>query len=124
MGEYADDYIDRWIGDSDWGFRRPRYPRFRPRPPKPTNEEIFKEFVVPFQLEISSGMSGYYVVVVDNTGNFPEAYSTGIGRYPTIEGAIQEAEDWSEGEGIPFIRPTHSFQSPPPVDMPIDFSKF
>jgi len=41
MGEYADEYIDRWIGDSDWGSRRRS---FTPRPVKLKNSQIFSAF--------------------------------------------------------------------------------
>lgn len=51
------------------------------------------------------GGSGYYAVLVwwnPDLGGFPEPWSTGEGRYVVREGAIQEAKDWAEAEGIPY----------------------
>jgi hypothetical protein len=42
MGEYADDEIDRWIGDCNWGSRRRR--DFVPRPIKLKNSHVFSRF--------------------------------------------------------------------------------
>lgn len=41
MGEYADDEIDRWIGDSQWGSRRRE---FVPVHIKRKNSQIFSRF--------------------------------------------------------------------------------
>jgi len=41
MGEYADDEIDRWIGDSNWGRR---YVSHSTTPPKQKNSQVFAKF--------------------------------------------------------------------------------
>lgn len=47
---------------------------------------------------VTSGLSGYYAVVVDAHG---EPWSTGHGRYPTKDEAWPEAESIAKAEGLP-----------------------
>lgn len=57
-------------------------------------------------ITITSGMSGYFAVHLwwnTDLGGFYEPWETGIGRYATIEEAIEEARDWAINEEMQFI---------------------
>lgn len=51
---------------------------------------------------ITSGLRGYFAVLVVWCENGYEPWQSGIGSYKTREEAIPEAEDWAESEGIEF----------------------
>lgn len=52
---------------------------------------------------VTYGMRGWYAVLyeVSPNGNYLDVIQTGIGSYPTPEGARMEAEEWSAAEEIP-----------------------
>lgn len=51
-------------------------------------------------------MAGWFAVNVWwNPDGFPEPWDTGDGRYALQADAIQEAKEWSEAYGLPFVAP-------------------
>ena len=50
----------------------------------------------------TSGMRGWFAVLIDDSDGFPEPVNTGIGSYDDREGAVVEAKTWAEAEGIPY----------------------
>ena len=54
----------------------------------------------------TSGMSGYFAILVGKFEDEPEPYydiiSTGIGRYKTKDEAIEEAKQWAEADELEF----------------------
>jgi len=72
----------------------------------PSDEDLTAEPVEdhkPF-VTVSSGMRGSFAVLVfwDKEGGIWDVWQTGIGSYPTALGAIQEAHDWADAEGLEF----------------------
>jgi hypothetical protein len=68
-----------------------------------------------FWTEVTSGLRGYFAVLMSNRDGFEEPEQSGIGSYKTRDGAEREAKDWAESEGISYGRP---------LDKPIDYSQF
>lgn len=54
----------------------------------------------PYYITITSGMRGWFAVMIDDNDGFPEPVQTGIGSYKTSEGAMREAREWAEAEGL------------------------
>lgn len=50
----------------------------------------------------TSGMRGFFAVLIDESEGFPEPVQSGIGSYKTVEGAQAEARDWALAEGIEY----------------------
>jgi len=55
---------------------------------------------------VTSGLRGYFAVLVD--GETSEPIQTGIGSYRTAEAAVPEARSWAEAEGVPVVLPKES----------------
>lgn len=64
-------------------------------------------------LDVTSGMRGYFAVLIDDSDGFPEPVQSGIGSYETREGAEIEAKDWAMSEELTF--------GPPPAPDYKDF---
>jgi hypothetical protein len=73
-------------------------------------------FEMAVYVTVTSGMRGYFAVLVDDSDGFPEPVQSGIGSYHTATEAEPEARDWALSEGIPFIGRS--------ADKPIDYSQF
>jgi len=59
-----------------------------------------------YYITVSSGMSGYYAVkIIVYPDGFQDIQDTGVGRYPTVEEAIEEAKEWAEEEYMQFKEP-------------------
>jgi hypothetical protein len=65
-------------------------------------------------ITVTSGMSGYFAVMIHwgqldpqdkPEDGFPEPYDTGLGRYHVQQVAIAEGVAWARDEGIPFVSP-------------------
>lgn len=57
-----------------------------------------------YYLTTSYGLRGYFAVLMDDSGGFPEVVNTGFGSYKTIDGAQQEAEEWALAEGLKVLK--------------------
>lgn len=55
-----------------------------------------------FWIEVTSGMSGYFAVMLWNGSGFPEPWDTGMGRYRTSAQAEVEARQWAAEEELEF----------------------
>ncbi len=53
-----------------------------------------------YYLTTSHGMRGYFAVLIDDSGGFPEPVTTGYGSYNTREEAEKEAEEWALAENL------------------------
>lgn len=59
-------------------------------------------------ITVTSGMSGYFAVLVwlnteePDLGPFPEPYDTGEGRYETAAEAAEEGRIWAQMMELPF----------------------
>jgi hypothetical protein len=64
-----------------------------------------KETVSNFRLNVTSGMSGWFAVllvdVTDERGTYTDIQQTGVGRYRTRQEAVKEATSWSLSDEIP-----------------------
>ncbi|MCW2077937.1 UNVERIFIED_ORG: hypothetical protein M2193_000112 [Bradyrhizobium japonicum] len=56
----------------------------------------------PLYVTITSGMRGFFAVLIDGSDGFPEPVQTGIGSYKTPELAKPEAIAWAKAEGLEF----------------------
>lgn len=45
-------------------------------------------------------MRGYFAVLIDDSGGFPEPVTTGYGSYNTREEAEKEVEEWALAENL------------------------
>jgi len=59
---------------------------------------------MPLYVTTTSGMRGFFAVLVDDSDGFPEPVQSGIGSYKTAEEAAGEAIDWARAEGLEFKR--------------------
>lgn len=71
-------------------------------------------------VDITSGLRGYFAVLVDDSDGFPEALQTGIGSYKTREEAESEARVWAMSEEIPFGYPGLDLAENGPKDGPVE----
>jgi hypothetical protein len=55
-----------------------------------------------YWVEVTSGMRGFFAVLLWDGMGFPEPWETGIGSYKTAAQAAVEAQQWAEAEGIEF----------------------
>lgn len=55
-----------------------------------------------FWIEVTSGMSGYFAVMLWDGCGFPEPWETGDGRYGEPEPAEAEARRWAADENVEF----------------------
>ena len=55
-----------------------------------------------FWIEVTSGMSGHFAVMLWNGEGFPEPWDTGEGRYRSSAEAAVEAKQWALEEQIEF----------------------
>lgn len=53
-------------------------------------------------ITVSSGMSGYFAVMMAWDGDGYEPWDTGIGRYPEKSGAVREAMQWALDEELEY----------------------
>ena len=64
-------------------------------------EQLLRSWVT-----ITHGMRGYFAIMVgkytDGYNEYHDVIQTGIGSYPTREGAILEGKEWAEAEGVQF----------------------
>jgi hypothetical protein len=58
--------------------------------------------VAGFYVTVTSGMRGYFAVLIDESEGFPEPVNTGNGSYKTADGAAVEVQDWARAEGIEY----------------------
>jgi len=68
-----------------------------------------------FWTDVTSGMRGYFAVLLSKRGADIDVEQSGIGSYATREGAEQEARDWAASEEIPYGSP---------LDNPINYDHF
>ncbi len=57
-------------------------------------------------ITVTRGMSGFFAVMIHwnkDMGGFCEPYQTGVGRYPDVEQAKEEARGWAEAEDLPYV---------------------
>ncbi|WP_316207472.1 hypothetical protein [Bradyrhizobium sp. SZCCHNR3118] len=57
---------------------------------------------VKLYVTVTSGMRGFFAVLIDESAGFPEPVQTGMGSYQTAAGAAIEAKDWARAEGLEF----------------------
>lgn len=55
-----------------------------------------------FWISVTSGMSGWFAVMLVEEDGFVEPQQTGIGRYKTKTEAEKEARQWAEAEELEF----------------------
>jgi len=55
-----------------------------------------------FWITTTSGMSGYFAVMMWNDGEMDEPWETGMDRYKTKSEAETEGRKWAEDEGLEF----------------------
>ncbi len=55
-----------------------------------------------YWISVTSGMSGFFAVMLWDGMGYPEPWDTGFGRYRTSAEAEQEGRDWAEAEGLEF----------------------
>jgi hypothetical protein len=55
-----------------------------------------------YWITTTSGMSGFFAVMMWDGMGFDEPWETGIGRYKTSAPAVTEGKQWAEAEGLEF----------------------
>jgi hypothetical protein len=55
-----------------------------------------------FYITTTSGMRGWFAVMIDDSDGFPEPVTSGIGSYKTQAEAEVEARQWAKAEELPF----------------------
>jgi hypothetical protein len=55
-----------------------------------------------YWIEVTSGMRGFFAVMLWDGMGFAEPWETGMGSYDTAEKAAVEARMWAEAEGVEF----------------------
>jgi hypothetical protein len=55
-----------------------------------------------YWITVTSGMRGYFAVMLWDGMGFEEPWETGMGSYDTPEQAAIEAKQWAEAEGIEY----------------------
>jgi hypothetical protein len=71
-----------------------------PERPKHTADNVHRTYIT-----TTSGMSGFFAVMLwwnPDMGGFYEPWTTGTGRYLTVEEARAEARDWAEAEQVEY----------------------
>ena len=65
-------------------------------------EENYDDYIT-----VTQGMSGHFAIqrTWDKDLGFWDVWTTGFGRYRTSEGAIREAINWAESEGMKYVGP-------------------
>lgn len=56
----------------------------------------------PYYITITSGMRGFFAVMVDESDGFPEPVQSGIGSHITRESAEIEARQWARAEELEY----------------------
>lgn len=64
-----------------------------------TDEDLIREDHAPF-VTVTSGMRGYFAVLMTYENGYWEPWQTGIGSYRTADEAWREAQDWAAADGI------------------------
>jgi hypothetical protein len=52
---------------------------------------------------VTSGMRGFFAVLIDETDGYPEPVQSGPGSYESPEGAAVEAREWARAEGLRYV---------------------